>query len=257
MNRCEQKKKIRHENKIKQPKQQYRQQQQKNSVQNRSSLQSWNKALFHFISFHAVSYDWMNKWEKYIGFVVVVISFCYLTSISYNWLNILNGKLSDLFVVISFHARVANHWKLCMARDSFFLTSFLTNTWNERFFKLFFSYIRHSFFWLITAVIAGVCMCMWHENTSFTNVNLKFNDMLYILACKKMMSPILYCVKTYFLLNSLSSMMHIFSWWVWTRKTDWFLVFYGWTVFIWKSISNRNDKTFFLVCCRFKHTFNK
>lgn len=116
----------------------------------------------------------------------------------------------------------------CMTRDSFF---FHFNPLHET--NLFF-YIRHSF-WLITAVIAGVCdmriqiiLQMWTKSSPICYT---------ILAFKMMMSSILNCenVSPSFSLTQLNRFffcwtMHIFGRWVWQNRL--ILVLYGWIILI-------------------------
>lgn len=97
----------------------------------------------------------------------------------------------------------------CMTRDSFFSTSFLTNAWNDCVF--FYFYIFDTVFWPETAVTVGMCLNVWHENTSRTEWWTQSSTNVLV-----MMSPILYGKNVIPLLFQ-CSMMHIFGWWVWNR----------------------------------------
>lgn len=217
-------KEIRHENKIKQQKQQHRQQHNtKKEVCSKQVITlimkqgSFRSVSFRFMSFRMI--EWVKR-EKEIYWLRLLLFF-YLTSISHNiynihnGLNILNGKLSDLFsVVISFHARVVNHWKLYDAWLIFF--HFISNQCMKRLCFFLFLYIRHSFLAWNSCHSRNVLECVTWEYISYRMVNPEFNqcacdDVAYFVRQKRDSSSISVLNDAHFRLMSMKQ-----------NETDWF-----------------------------------
>lgn len=128
----------------------------------------------------------------------------------------------------------------CMTRDSFFSTSFLTNAWND---CVFFIFIYSTQFFGLKQLSQSECAWMCDMRIHLVPNGEPRVQPMCLWWCR------LFCTaKTWFLFY-FSAQWCTFS--VDEYETEWNRLIYGWAIFILKSISYMNDKTFSVWCwCR-------